>query len=108
MKREIFKISDSNKPVIEPVIQDENLHFMHMVLLEGESLRTHYTNANVYMTVVKGTLSISLDESDFEKHDKNTVLKIPFNVKMDVQNHDSDILELFVVKAPAPGKFYTK
>lgn len=105
MIEEIYKISDSNKPIIEAVIKDENLNFMHMVLLTGEKLKTHYTNANVYMTVVKGTLSLSLEDNEFKQYEKNTVLKIPYNTKMDAQNHGTEILELFVVKAPAPGNY---
>ena len=108
MIEKVYKLSDSNKPIIEPVIKDENINFMHMVLLKDESLKTHYTNANVYMTVVKGVLSLSLEDKDFVQYEKNTVLKIPYNTKMDAQNHGEDILELFVVKAPAPGKFYEK
>ncbi|MDC7248687.1 MAG: cupin domain-containing protein [Sphaerochaetaceae bacterium] len=107
MKEEIFKISDSNTPVVEAVIKDENINFMHMVFKGGESLKTHYSNANVYMTVIKGILSLSLDDSPFKKYEENTVIKIPFNTKMMVQNHDAEILEIYVIKSPAPGTYYT-
>jgi quercetin dioxygenase-like cupin family protein len=107
MKEEIFKISDSNKAIVEAVIKDENINFMHMVFNSGESLKTHHSNANVYMTVVKGILSLSLDDSPFTKYEENTVIKIPFNTKMMVQNHDEEILEIYVIKSPAPGEYYS-
>jgi quercetin dioxygenase-like cupin family protein len=103
MIEKIFTISDSNIPVTEAVIKDDNINFMHMVFEEGGVLKTHYSNANLYMTVVKGTLSISLDDGEYRKYEKNTVLNIPFKTKMNVQNHDKDILELYVLKTPAPG-----
>ncbi len=103
MIEKIFKMSDNNESVIEPIIQDENIHYMHMVFKKDEKLRTHYANANVYMTVREGILSISLNDGSFNKYEKNTVLKIPFNTKMDVQNHDEETLEIIVVKSPSPG-----
>jgi len=103
MIEKIFKMSNNNESVIEPIIQDENIHYMHMVFKRNEKLRTHYANANVYMTVREGVLSISLDDGPFNKYVKNTVLKIPYNTKMDVQNHDETTLEIIVVKSPSPG-----
>jgi len=102
MIEKVYKMSSSDLHVIEPVIKDENIHFMHMVLSEGEALPPHYTNANLYMTVVKGILSLSLENEPFNKYEKGTILQIPFNIKMNAQNKDKDILELYVVKAPKP------
>ena len=62
----------------------------------------HYTNGNVYMTVVRGLLSIRLDEQEVHEYEAGTVLKIPYQTKMNVQNLHTDTLELIVVKAPAP------
>lgn len=102
MTAEIFKMTNSNTKVIEPIIKDNNIHYMHMVLPMGEGLPIHNTNATVYMTVVTGTLTIRLnDEEPITVSEKN-ILKIPFGVKMEAKNCDKEILELFVVKAPAP------
>ncbi|HKL74315.1 MAG TPA: cupin domain-containing protein [Clostridia bacterium] len=73
-----------------------------MVLNNGDGLPEHYTNSNVYMTVVQGTLSISLDEQEIHQYMGGTLLKIPFNTKMVVKNMYDATLELIVVKAPAP------
>lgn len=102
MIEQTFKLSDNTKKVIEAVIKDENLHYMHMVLPEGEGLPVHTTNANVYMTVVSGELSISLDSSEFNNYPKQTVLKIPQGIEMDARNKGVKTLELIVIKSPAP------
>ena len=102
MIEKVYKMSPSDSHVIEPVIKDENIHYMHMVLLKGEGLPVHNANANVYMTVVQGTLNISLENGDFNIYTKGTILNIPFKTKMNVRNENEEILELFVVKAPAP------
>lgn len=102
MIEQTFKLSDNTQKVIEAVIKDENLHYMHMVLPEGEGLPVHTTNANVYMTVVSGELSISLAGSEFNNYPERTVLKIPQGIEMDARNKGEKTLELIVIKSPAP------
>ncbi len=102
MVEQIFKLAKGNDKVIEKVIQDENLHYNHMILNNGEGLPEHFSNATVYMTVVKGTLSIGLNDEPVNVYESGTLLKIPFDVKMNVKNLHDDVLELFVIKAPAP------
>lgn len=102
MVEKIFKITKGNERNIEKVIQDENIHYIHMVFGKDEGLPEHFSNSTVYMTVVRGILSVSLDEQEIHKYQAGTVLKIPFQTKMNVRNKDVDVLELIVVKAPAP------
>ena len=80
----------------------KNVHYLHMVFNQNEGLPEHFSNSNVYMTVVRGILSIKLDDQDIHQYQGGTLLKIPFNTKMNVKNLDTDTLELIVVKAPAP------
>lgn len=104
MIEQIFQMSSSQTHVIEAVIKDENLHYMHMVLLGGEALPTHVTNAVVYMAVIAGTLSIRLADGDFTVYERGTILKIPEGIEMDARNKQNNTLELTVVKAPPPQK----
>ena len=73
-----------------------------MVFNKGEGLPEHFSNSNVYMTVVRGKLSIRLDEQETHEYDAGTLLKIPFQTKMNVGNQHEKTWELIVVKAPAP------
>lgn len=102
MIEQVFKLAKGKDKVIEKVIQDENLHFNHMLLNNGEGLPEHFSNSTVYMTVVKGRLSIGLNEEPVNVYESGTLLKIPFNVKMNVKNLHDELLELLVIKAPAP------
>jgi len=102
MIEKVFNYSMGDRKIIEKVIMDENLHYMHMVFNKDEGLPVHNTNSNVYMTVVRGTLSIALDEEEIHEYIAGSILKIPFQTKMNVKNLHPETLELFVVKAPAP------
>ena len=103
MVEQVFKLSLGNKKTVEKVIFDENVHYLHMVFNQEEGLPEHFSNSNVYMTVVRGVLSIGLDEQEIHEYGAGTLLKIPFQTKMNVRNRHTETLELIVVKAPAPA-----
>ena len=73
-----------------------------MVFNQDEGLPEHLSNSNVYMTVIRGKLSIGLDDQEVHEYEAGTLLKIPFQTKMNVKNRHSETLELIVVKAPSP------
>ena len=104
MIEQVFKMAHNDKLTIEKVITDENVNFNHMILNKNDGLPEHYSNSNVYMTVIRGLLSIGLDEQEIHEYPAGTVLKIPKGIKMNAKNLHEDTLELIVVKAPAPGK----
>ncbi|WP_446787417.1 cupin domain-containing protein [Macellibacteroides fermentans] len=102
MVEQVFKFSRGDEKAIEKIIFDENLHYIHMVFNQGEGLPEHLSNSNVYMTVVRGRLSIGLDGQEIHEYESGTLLKIPFQTKMNVKNLHPETLELIIVKAPAP------
>jgi len=102
MVEQVYKISTNNEKAVEKVIFDENIHYLHMVFNKEEGMPEHFSNCNVYMTVVRGMLSIGLNDQDIHEYPSGTLLKIPVNTKMNVKNLKDDTLELIVVKAPAP------
>ena len=102
MIEQVYKISTGNGKAIEKVIYDENLHYLHMVFNKEEGLPEHFSNSNVYMTVIRGTLSIELNDQGIHEYPNGTLLKIPVGTKMNVKNRNEDTLELIVVKAPSP------
>ena len=104
MIEQIFQMVQNDNHTIEKVIADENVHFNHMILGKNEGLPEHFSNSNVYMAVLRGLLSIGLNEQEIHEYPAGTVLKIPHGIKMDVKNLHDNTLELSVVKAPAPGK----
>lgn len=102
MVEQVFSFSNEEGGGMERVLFDENIHYMHMVFHREEGLPEHKTNATVYMTVVRGILSIRLDDQEIHEYPAATLLKIPFQTKMNVKNQKTERLELIVVKAPAP------
>ena len=102
MVEQVFKLSRGNDKAIERVVFDENVHYLHMVFNKDEGLPEHFSNSNVYMTVVRGKLSKGLDEQEIHEYEYGTLLKNPVKTKMNVRNLHDETLELIIVKAPAP------
>jgi len=105
MIEKIYKYSITDEKVIEKLIMDDNINYIHMVFGKNEGLPKHQSNSNVYMNIIRGKLSIKLDEQEVHEYDRGSLLQIPYNVKMDVRNSHDEPLELIVVKAPAPHKY---
>lgn len=102
MIEQVFSLSREDDKAIEKIIFDENVHYLHMVFPKNEGLPEHFCNANLYMTVIRGQLSIGLGDQYIHVYGAGTLLKIPVNTKMNVRNLHDETLELIVVKAPAP------
>ncbi len=102
MIEKVYKMTQGNEKTVERIITDENIHYAHIILNKNEGTPEHYTNANLYMTVLRGKLSIQLAEQEIHEYNTGDILKIPNNTKMTVKNLHEDVLELMVVKAPAP------
>lgn len=102
MIEQIFPLATGDEKAVEKVIFDENVHYLHMIFNQNEGLPEHYSNSNVYMTIIRGRLSIGLNDQDVHEYSAGTLLKIPVDVKMNVNNLHLETLELIVVKAPAP------
>ena len=104
MVEQVYQLETGDKKVVEKVIMDENIHYIHMVFNKDDGLPEHYSTSTVYMTVVRGNLSIALDDQEIHVYEAGTLLKIPENTKMNVKNLNDLVLELIVVKAPAPTR----
>jgi quercetin dioxygenase-like cupin family protein len=100
----VFQNTQTDIKTIEKVVIDDCVHYLHLVFPKGEGLPIHQSNANMYMTVVRGTLSLGLNNREINTYTKGAVLNIPCNTTMNVKNHIDEILELIIVKTPVPGK----
>lgn len=105
MIEKVFNYSTTDDKAVEQIIMDDNLNYIHMVFNKEEGLPEHFSNSNVYMTIIRGTLSIGLNDQAIHEYNKGEILQIPYNVKMNVKNLHEDTLELIVIKVPAPKNY---
>lgn len=102
MIEKAFSLSQSTEKTIEKVVMDDNVHYLHMLFPNGAGTPKHITNSNVYMSVVRGVLTLELGEQPPHEYAAPTLVKIPNETMMYAHNTHAECLELIVVKAPAP------
>lgn len=102
MIEQVYQFSTEDNKTIEKVLFDENINYIHMVFEKGDGLPVHDSNATLYMTILRGILTIGLNDQEPNTYAAGTLLKIPNATKMNVKNQGNTTLELIVVKAPVP------
>jgi quercetin dioxygenase-like cupin family protein len=105
MIEKVYDYKRVDEKLIEMVVDDDNLALNHMILVKDTGLPLHFSNSNVYMIIVRGTMTIALDEQEAHRYPAGQIINIPYHTKMDVQNKDDEILEFFVVKSPNPRNY---
>ncbi|WP_017414383.1 cupin domain-containing protein [Clostridium tunisiense] len=105
MMEKNYKYMVTNEKIIEKIVDDENIHLNHMVLVKGTGLPEHYSNSNVYMVIVRGTMTTKFNDGEVNEYTVGDILNIPFNTKMNVNNFHEEVLEFFVFKTPNPKDY---
>lgn len=96
-----YPYTQSNEKVIEKLIGDDMAMINHVVLATGDALPEHYSDSNVYLIVVRGSLTIQLEELEAQYY-QASIVNVPFHTKMNISNTGKEALEFFIVKAPHP------
>lgn len=105
MIEKVYNFSTRDLKSIEKLIDDEPLLVNHMVLPKGEGLPEHYSNSNVYMIIIRGTLTLKLEDQSPAVYQSGQIINIPYDTKMNIMNNHNSFLEFFVVKAPNPSVY---
>lgn len=75
MIEKVYKYSTSDEKAVEKLIMDENVNYIHMVFGKDEGLPEHYSNSNVYMNVIRGKLTIQLNDQESHGYEKDLYWK---------------------------------
>ena len=98
MTETLFTLTQTDERLTERLIDENNLHIIHLVFPPGEGLPEHRANAHLYMTVLRGTVTLQLDDQPEHTYGPGSLLSIPYRTLMNVNNKNSDVLELINTK----------
>ncbi len=96
-----YDYTGTDERVIERIIDADVAMINHVVLPAGERLPEHYSDSNVFLTIVRGTLSMQLGEQEAHRYSKS-IVQVPSGTKMNITNGADEPVEFFIVKAPHP------
>ncbi len=104
MIEKVYTLYQGNEKKIEKIVMENRGHYLHMVFPKNEGLPIHMSNADLFMTVMRGTLTLGLNDLPLNEYTEGIMVQIPFQTKMNVRNESDTILELIVVKTLPEGK----
>ena len=105
MIEKAYNFSTDDNKKIEKIIDDDAVMINHMILPKNEGLPEHYSNSNVYMVIIRGNMTLKLDDQQPKSYTRGQMINIPYHTKMNVNNFSDDVLEFFVVKSPNPRHY---
>lgn len=97
-----YGFKQSFEKLVEKILDDDAVMINHMILNKGDYLPEHHSNSNIYMIVVRGSVTLQLSDHLPKQYGTGNIINIPFDVKMNVSNSCDEQLEFFVIKAPSP------
>lgn len=102
MIESVYKYTLTENQTMEKIVDDERVNINHIVVEPGKAVPIHVSNSYVHQIIIKGILSLSLEDGPFNEYSAGTMVAVPFDTKMNIQNRHEETLEFFVVKAPNP------
>lgn len=95
-KEYFYSLNDSE--IIEKIITDQDTAISHAILSPNKVLPEHLSDAELYLIMIKGTLSIRLNDQEEQNYTKGSIINIPVNTKITISNQGISNLEFFAVK----------
>ncbi|MHB1314212.1 MAG: cupin domain-containing protein [Christensenellales bacterium] len=105
MVEKIYDAAAADEKTIEKLVDDNPVMMNHVVLAKGDTLPEHYSNSNVYLILVRGTMAARFNEQEPHEYKCGQIVQVPYNTKMNIGNRNSGALEFYIVKAPNPKNY---
>ncbi len=105
MLEKIFPFTIPQTKVIEQLVGNDEVMINHIALEKGDTVPIHYSDSNVYLIIVQGTITFIFDEQEANHHKKGSIVQVPFHTKMNISNTCDELGEFFIIKAPHPRKY---
>lgn len=94
----IYAYTQTEKEIFENVFKEDELLLNHVVVPPGKVFPKHPTDAQVYVLITKGELSLAVENSPVKVFGVGQVVHIPKHVDSELGNRGVTPLELFVIK----------
>lgn len=98
MAAKLFNYSLEQKDLFENILKDENIMLNHVVIESGKFFPKHPTDAHVYIIIVKGELSVTLNDDTKNIYKKGDVVEVEKGIESELGNESDDFTEAFVIK----------
>jgi quercetin dioxygenase-like cupin family protein len=105
MVEKIYPYAVTDEKTVEIFLNDDNCSIGHVILKPGDELQEHSTDSNVYLLVVRGELTVTLNTVESKAFDRGAVVNVPYGTVMGMKNSSANVMELFAFKSPNPSNY---
>lgn len=102
MLEKLYTFIQTDSFTMEKIVDDDNVNINHIIVPAGGAVPVHVANSHVHQIVVRGVLSLSLEDQAPASYPAGSIVNVPFDTRMLIRNEGEETLEFFVVKAPNP------
>lgn len=94
----VYKYTITDQEIMENIFKDEKLLMNHVVVSPGKIFPKHPTDAIVYVLIIRGQLSVAIENNGFNTFEAGQLVNVPKGIPVELGNRGNAPLELFVVK----------
>lgn len=94
----VYQYTITEQEIFENVFKDEKLLMNHVIVPPGKVFPKHPTDAIVYALIIRGELSLAIENGEPKIYKAGKLVNIPKGVVSELGNRGDELLELFVVK----------
>ncbi|MBP1743722.1 MAG: cupin protein [Firmicutes bacterium] len=105
MVEKLYPYAVTDEKTVEIFINDDNCTMGHVILKPGDELEAHSTDSNVYLLIVRGELTLSLNKVETRTFGTGAVVNVPYGTVMGMKNSSGAVMELFAFKSPNPKNY---
>lgn len=98
MNKAVYTYEKKNQHVLENLFKNDQLLMNHVIVEPGQVFPKHPTDADVYITILSGTLSIALEEGAFETHTVGEIVHVKKGTQSSLGNKGDQVLQMIVTK----------
>ncbi len=94
----VYNYTITNKEIFENIFKDEKLLMNHALISPGKVFPKHPTDAIVYALIIRGELSVKIENNPQKTFGPGHLVNIPKGADTELGNRGEEPLELFIVK----------
>lgn len=94
----VYQYTITDQEIFENVFRDAKLLMNHVVVPPGKVFPQHPTDAIVYALIIRGELSVAVENNAAKTFGAGQLVNIPKGINTELGNRGDEPLELFVVK----------
>lgn len=98
MIEKVLSFTVESGDIFEHIIKEEDFEFNHVVIKPEFSFPPHPTDADVIITVVKGELTVVLEDQEAHVYESGQVIRVDQGVMSTLSNQSELPCEVFVIK----------